>query len=76
MSKYLTFTTLIEPAYSVYMPPSKWAALAYHQDALGVVWAEWPSGGPHNNAYVRVGRSALEIAQVDMQLRESLEARP
>lgn len=76
MSKYLTFTTLIEPEYSVYLPHKKHECLAIHQDVSGHVWSEWPNSGPQNNAYVRSQANALEAARGEMARREFLEANP
>lgn len=76
MNKYLTFTTLIEPEYSVYLPHKKHECLAIHQDVAGHVWSEWRNGGGQNNAYVRSQTNALEAAHSEMERREFLEAHP
>jgi hypothetical protein len=74
MNAYLTFVTLVEPLYSVYVPRANSSPMAYHQEVDGTVWSEWLNGGrPCNNAFLRHSASALQLAKSEMAARKALE---
>lgn len=74
MSKYLTFTTSFEAQYSVYLPRVKFEPVAFHQEAEGRVWAEWPNSSSQQNAYVRNCSAAFEVARIQIALRGEVAA--
>lgn len=70
------FNTVVTPQYSVFLPQAPKDAhrpIAFHQDTNGFIWAEWTGSGGKNNAYVRLGASALAVAEAEMERRRFWE---